>query len=154
MQRSIDIPTAKFLLAQCQGWFGYPAIQYLDKYIDGRVRMQAAEESAFLFRSIRVTTAGDAAAMLCIAGHYDRARKYVPDALQDARDIAAFCHCPVEIVAPLARKHEWVTQRMKPHTTPARRRAIERMAQLLRKAEQTTGVVSADEIRDALRQWL
>lgn len=163
MRLRLDLPTATLLLQQYGTWFGPPAIWYQGRCIDGRIRSEAsnalfAKGTVGSLGMVTTTarTTGDAVRLLCLAEEYDRVRelKLVPNVLTTTSEIAAYCHCPEEIVAPLTIRRHLKAPRMQVHTTPARRRAIERIAQLLRKAEQSTGHVTASELRKALEQWL
>lgn len=167
MRERLDLATATLLLRQYGTWFGPPAIWYQGKCIDGRIRAQGIteifsrydRENGYLIIPLTSTTArtcGDAVRLLCLAGEYERVRELelIPIVLTDTSEIAAYCHCPEEIVAPLAIRKHFRGPRMQAHSTPARRRAIEKIAQLLRRAEQSTGTVTTTELRKALEQWL
>jgi hypothetical protein len=99
-------------------------------------------------------TDSEAAALLILNAHYDRALEFIPDALRvSVSDVAIYCDLSREEVAPCFRKRKLV--RMQSQTTPRRRVAIEKMAQLLREGEQSVdGRVPVSRIREALKPWL
>lgn len=147
------------LLRHYGGWFGPPALLHRGAYIDGRIRIEALK---LVFMShIKLSshthetyTDHDAARFLMLCGHHARALEFVPEPLRDnLSDVAVFCDLSREDVA-LAFPRQRVTQ-MKAHTTPRRRQAIEKMAQLLRAGEQSAdGKVEVSRIREALSPWL
>lgn len=147
------------LLRHYGGWFGPPALMLRGTYIDGRIRIEAARamnlpNSVFKNNTFSGLCDADAARFLMLAGHHARALELVPEPLRcNLTDVAVFCDLSREDVA-LAFPRKRVTQ-MKAHTTPRRRQAIERMAQLLRAGEQSTdGKVEVARIREALSPWL
>src|SRR4030042_1919653 len=85
--------------------------------------------------SMRVHNDSEAAKILIINGHFERAREYIPELLRNVKDTAAYCALPIEVVAPMFATGR--PKRLAAHTTPRRRQAIDRMAILLRQAEQT-----------------
>jgi hypothetical protein len=156
MSRQLSPERAKELFSVYGTWFGPPAVRYRNTYIDGRVRVVALKGSLATPSypvSIRVRNDSEAARILIINEHYERAIEYVPELLRNVKDCAAYCGLDNEHVAPA-----FATGRgtpMRHHTTARRRRAIERMAILLREAEQSaTGTVTATEIRKVLAPWL
>lgn len=157
MTQKLDSETARLLLQSWGTWFGAPPVEFGGQLVDGRVRFREAVSlgmGAAVPKRLVVILRSDVAKYLCLAGHFDRAREYVPSMLIDARDVAAYCHCRIEVVAPMCRKIHLVVPRMRVHTPAARRRAIERIAIALRAAEQGDGFVSAEQLRKALEQWL
>lgn len=137
-----------------RGWFGPPAVRYCNTYIDGRTRV--AQFSARLrgqpFACLVVHNDSEAARALVLAHHYERAKAYIPEALHNVSDAAAFCGLEREDVAPMFATGR--PKRLAAHTTPRRRQAIERISRLLREAEQGSGTVSAARIREVLSPWL
>lgn len=137
-----------------RGWFGPPAVRYRNAYIDGRIRLAHFNEHWLGSPSPCLVAQNDseAARALVLAHHYERAREYVPEALRNVRDAAAFCGLSREDVAPMFATGR--PTRLAAHTTPRRRQAIEQISRLLREAEQGSGFVSADRIRKVLAPWL
>lgn len=128
-------------------------------YIDGRVRLEALKFVPGLHIKLKNVTHDtfsphEAARFLMLAGHHLRGRELIPEPLRDClSDVAIYCDLSREEVA-LAFPRQRVV-RMKAHTTPRRRQAIERMAQLLRAGEQSAdGKVEVARIREALSAWL
>jgi hypothetical protein len=160
MADRLDPQTARFLFGQLGTWYGPPRIVYGgaggtdNRLIDGRIRFREAVAhglEAHELPAVRATTKGQVARLLCVVGHYERARDWIPTVLTTPAEVAAFCQCRAEVVAPLCRRRR---SPMQAHTTPRRRAAIEGIARLLREAEQGNGSVTADQIRRVLGPWL
>lgn len=150
-----DTEAIRLLLEHGQLWFGWPPIEGPDgKLIDGRVRFREAVALRIAIPpAARARTASEACRLLCIVGHYERAKEFVPSALHRIDDAAAFCGITErELIAPMFRKPKRPQPRWE--SRYAHRRAIEQMARLMRSAELTTGYVTADEIRGVLAPWL
>jgi len=155
---------ARLLFEQYRTWYGPPAIRLNDELVDGRTRANALLQWRIRNRdgnrispqehTITARSNAEAARLLCLAGHYDRARRIIPPELQRAEDVAAYCGCDAIIVAPACKRNRIVTRRMAPHATKKRRDAIAIMARALREAQQTDGTISADVLREALAPWL
>jgi len=160
MTQQLSPQQARYLISQYQGWFGPPILFHHRSIIDGKVRLEALNQllgcSAFFpTPKIYCHSDGEAIKYLCLAGHYDRARKMCPRELNNARLLSAYCHCEVELVAPLVTKHGGVHCRnVRANNTHRRREAIERIAILLKHAETSDGLVDASELRKALAPWL
>lgn len=153
MSKQLTPEQAEKLFGTYRGWFGPPAIKYCNAYIDGRTRI--AHFGKWRGQPIPTWIAmndADAAKGLVLAHHYDRALAYVPEALRNVRDASAFCGLSREDVAPMFATGR--PKRLAAHTTPRRRQAIEKISRLLREAEQGSGFVSADRIREVLAPWL
>lgn len=155
MSSRLDSETARMLLEGYRTWFGPPPINWENRYIDGRVRFREAVALRIQIPpAVKAKTIGDAARLLCLSGHYDRARLLVPAELICAADVGAFCGCPSEVVAAMCRKSRRHMKNVRGYNTARRREAIEGMGRLLRKAEEGMGFVTADEIRKVLAPWL
>lgn len=157
MTERLDPDTARLLLTEWGRWFGPPQVKLFGTMIDGRLRFREAVSLGLgnvVPKPIELISSIDAAKYLALAGHYDRAREHLPSELRDARDVAAYCHCRIEVVAPLCTPDRLRAPRKRHATPPARRRAIERIAALVRVAEQTDGCISAEQLRKALAPWL
>lgn len=153
----IDPETARLLFSAWRTWFGSPLIRHRHETIDGRIRACAAANIGITIpkTSIIVTTIdSEAAKHLVLAGHFDRALRYIPEALHDADAASIFCGLSRELVAPLFLRRRRNCTRMQRHTTPRRRQAIERIAALLREAREGVGYVTADRIAEVLEPWL
>jgi len=143
------------LLQGYGSWFGSPPIEFGGLQIDGRMRFrEAVSLRVKVPHAIVARSAGDAAMFLCLGEHYDRARLLVPAELVCAADVAAFCHCAIEVVAPMCRKSRAHPRTVRAYNTARRREAIAGMAMLLRKAETSDGTVTGDQIRKVLAPWL
>jgi hypothetical protein len=154
MPNRIDPTTARLLLTEL-GWFGPPPIYHGGMLVDGRVRFREAVSIGLTPPKARdATSNGDLIRLLCLVGHYDRAKLLVPEVLSNSKDLGAYCHCPPEIVAPLCRKSLRHQSTLRGNATARRREAIEGIARLLRTAENHGGIVTADQIREVLRPWL
>jgi hypothetical protein len=157
MSERLTTATAIELFRQWKFWFGSPLIRFNGIVYDGRIRLTALQalggvESTVLQAHV-VRTHSELAKMLCVAGHYDRAREHVPDALlSNVHDVAAYCGSSIELVAPMLIKGR--PPRMKARTTVARRRAIEAMARAIREGENSTGYVTCNRLRELFSQWL
>ena len=129
-------------------------MRYRNVYIDGRIRLEHfnAHWLGSPTPCLVVQNDSEAARALVLAHHYERARDYVPEALRNVRDAAAFCGLSREDVAPMFATGR--PTRLAAHTTPRRRQAIEKISRLLREAEQGNGTVSAARIREVLAPWL
>jgi hypothetical protein len=103
---------------------------------------------------VRATITGDAVHLLCLAGHFDRAKILLPLGIETPDDAAAFCCCHSIDVAPMFSQRPRNCPTMKPRTTPRRRQAIEQIAILYREAREGTGYVSADQIQKVLAPWI
>jgi hypothetical protein len=160
MLERLNDEQASSLLRDFDGWFGPPMIQLRHgngaiQTIDGRVRFRAAVAAKTTVPIRTVTTSGDAARILCIVGHYERAREFIPSELRDCRDVAAYCHCAPEIVSPLTRvRRPKLPTNSRTINTARRRDVIISIRGLIRQAENSDGLVSSDELRKALRAWL
>jgi hypothetical protein len=160
MLASLTGEEARSLLTEFGGWFGPPRILWrrsesLTETIDGRTRFR--EAVALRMTAIptkTVTTAGDAARLLCWCGHYARARAIVPIELTDCRDVAAYCHCSPELVSPMTIRRPTVPKNDRARNTARRREVISTIRHLLQQAENTDGIVTPDELRAALRAWI
>lgn len=154
MSSRIDPQTARMLLGEL-GWFGPPPIYHGGMLVDGRVRYREAVAAHMVVpNGVEATSNGDLIRLLCLVGHYDRAKLLVPEVLCNSKDLGAYCHCSPEVVAPLCRKSVRHRATLRGNATARRREAIEGIARLLRMAENHSGVVTADQIRDVLRPWL
>lgn len=152
---------ATHLFNEYRAWYGPPTLSLHGETIDGRIRLaalstlQLAKSRPFVDHvpHVQANSAGEAAKYLCLAGHYDRARRFIPESLTSARDIAAYCHCDASLVAPITS-----CRRPRPrytiNNTIRRRDTINTLCHLLRVAEQTTGTVDASDLRKALTPWL
>jgi hypothetical protein len=137
------------------GWFGPPPIYHGGLLVDARVRFREAVSSGLTPpKGIEAKSNGDLIRLLCLVGHYDRARLLVPEVFSNSRDLGAYCHCSPEVVAPLCRKSMRHQSTLRGHATARRREAIEGIARLLRTAENHGGVVTSEQIREVLRPWL
>ena len=154
MPSRIDPQTARMLLTEL-GWFGPRPIYHGGLLVDGRVRFREAVSMGLtLPTSIEATSNGDLIRLLCLVGHYERAKLLVPEVLCNSRDLGAYCHCAPEVVAPLCRKSVRHCGTLRGNATARRREAIEGITRLLRAAENHGGVVTAEQIREVLRPWL
>lgn len=144
----------RLIFSNAPYWFGAPPLKYLDKMLDGRKRFREAVAAHIAIPApIIAATAGDAARLLCVFGHYDRAKTLIPSELHRLADAAAFCGTQSrELLAPMFRKPK--RSQPKWESRYAHRRAIEQMSRLLRAAELTDGTVTAEEIRGVLAPWL
>jgi hypothetical protein len=153
--------SAAYLFSQYNDWFGPPVISLHGETLDGRTRLNYLNERVksnrgFALRHIPTVSAfssGEAAKLLCLAGHYDRARKFIPASLTSAKDIAAYCHCDTSLVAPIT-THRQPTPRSRTNNTIRRRDTINRITELLRYGENTTGTVDTNDLRKVLAPWL
>jgi hypothetical protein len=137
------------------GWFGPPPIYHGGMLVDGRVRFREAVSTGTATpQGVEASSNGDLIRLLCLVGHYDRAKLLVPEVLRNSKDLGAYCHCQPEVVAPLCRKSMRHTATLRGNATARRREAIEGIARLLRTAENHGGVVTAEQIREVLRPWL
>ena len=156
----LDTATATYLFDQYSTWFGPPALVLHGETLDGRIRLaslssryKASPRHIIPPLTVHANSAGEAAKFLCLAGHYDRARLYIPAALTTATDIAAYCHCDVSTVAPIT-THRQPPSRSRYKNTVRRRDTMFTLVSLLRNAEQSTGLVDAADLRKALTPWL
>lgn len=159
MPENVTPERAALLIRYYGGWFGPPALLHRGTYIDGRSRIEALKASPLIrtklsTHTLETRTDSDAARFLMLAGHHQRALELVPEALRHGiSDVATFCDLSREEVALAFPRQRPV--RMKQLTTPRRRQAIERIAQLLREGEQSAdGKVHVSRIREALGPWL
>lgn len=159
MPQPLTPERAKLLLRHYGGWFGPPALLHSGTYIDGRIRIEALKlvpltRCKLSAHTFEANSGHEVARFLMLCGHHARAIEFVPEPLRDnLSDVAIFCDLSREDVA-LAFPRQRVTP-MKAHTTPRRRQAIEKMAQLLRAGEQSAdGKVEVTRIREALAAWL
>lgn len=69
------------LMKQFRCWFGPPAIKYLGVMIDGRIRAKVGTKySNRMMIPVRTClTRGEAAGLLSLCGHYERADKYLSE---------------------------------------------------------------------------
>lgn len=154
MSNRIDPQTARMLLQEL-GWFGPSPIYHGGMLVDGRVRFREAVSIGLTPpQSIEAPSTGDLIRLLCLVGHYDRAKLLVPEVICNSKDLGAYCHCLPEVVAPLCRKSIRHRSTLRGNATARRREAIEGIARLLRTAENHGGVVTAEQIREVLRPWL
>lgn len=152
---------ATHLFHEYRAWYGPPTLSLHGETIDGRVRLaalaalQISNSRPFVDHvpHVQTNSSGEAAKFLCLAGHYDRARRFIPESLTSARDIAAYCHCDASLVAPITSCRR-PRPRYTVNNTIRRRDTINTLCYLLRVAEQSTGTVDASELRKALSPWL
>jgi hypothetical protein len=157
MNQRLDSETARLLWRTYESWYGPPLLEYDGEIIDGRVRFREGVSLGYLDGRTQPTTAkpithGAIVRFLLAAGHIERARTYLPPGITSLDDVAAFVGCERSIVAPLCVRKR-VTP-MKAHTTPKRRQAIEAIGRALREAEQTTGHVTTERLREIMGPWL
>lgn len=156
-----DLDNATHLFREYRSWYGPPTLSLHGETIDGRVRLaalgtlQLANSRPFIDHvpHVQTNSAGEAAKYLCLAGHYDRARRFIPELLTSAKDIAAYCHCDASLVAPITSCRR-PRARYTINNTIRRRDTINTLCYLLRVAEQSTGNVDAADLRKALSPWL
>jgi|WetSurMetagenome_2_1015567.scaffolds.fasta_scaffold408946_2 hypothetical protein len=140
-------------------WIGPPRLVFLDATVDGRRRQDffsalPAKARKAGIPTVRPQTKGDVAALLCHAGHHDRAREWIPDELTDVRDIAAWCHCAPELVAPLRRRKTRTQKRSEQlRVSTARRDTMEHVRRLLVDADRHSRDIRRDDLREVLRPW-
>ena len=139
-------------------WFGPPVIFFGGKPIDGRRRIAAWETLPSALKcvpcpTICAPTHGDAARLLCVAGHYNRAREYIPDTLTDLRDIAAYCHARIELVAPIRAAERGRYVRRVRNRVAARRDTLAHIRRILIDADRRASDIDRELIRAALSPW-
>jgi hypothetical protein len=157
---NLQTPPSNFsaIISAYGTWFGPPRIRFDAETIDGRKRQAAWEKMPLSIRRKGIPTKdartkGDLAQLLCLAGHYDRAREHIPEELTDIRDIAAYCHCEPEIVAPIRAAKRHAYKRRARNVIYARRDTIEHIRQLMIDAERRGRDIKCDEVREVLRPW-
>jgi hypothetical protein len=150
---------AKQLLATWGGhWYGPPKVidARTGHVVDGRTRT-AAWNSVNVGEppTLRLRSDSAIAHVLILANHYDRARRYIPAAILDGgsfADLRAFLGTDNETLAPFWKRKPKRERSI--HATAKRRNAIERVARLIGKAQETTGTVSIHDLRKAIEPWL
>jgi len=156
MNQQLTPELARYLFSNYGGWFGLPALVHHGALIDGRIRAEQRGRIALVAK--QVFSNGEAIKFLCLAGHHERAKQMYREPIESFRnsaELAAYCHCTRDLVAPLYCKHDGRHRRTtRALNTIKRRDAITRMGQLLRECEETNGTVTAEQLREALGPWL
>lgn len=152
------IPTvsrACLLLRNFGGWFGGPVIKQGGKVIDGRKRLEAWTLLSKPGQppTVVVRTAREAARLVLLAGHADRAHAMLGESIGYDENTAALLHVPAEVGAALVGYHKRARRKRRP--APRRRsEVVNRLRALYFETAERGHEPTLDDLREALGDWM
>jgi len=151
-----SVSHANLLLRNFGGWFGGPVIKQGGKVVDGRKRLSAWQQLSMRGTppTVIVRTAREAARLVLLAGHTERAYTMLGSTIVYSLDTAALLHVPPEVGAALVAHHHR-TRKKRPRPRPRRRSdLVNRLRTLYFETAERGHEPSLQDLRDVLGDWM
>lgn len=126
-------PALRDLMTAAGGWYGLPALIYRGRVLDGRRRIAIATAYHLPVRRTDAATWNDAARMLTLAGHDDRAVELLREqGLECSRASVALLRLAPSVAARLLASWRTFEQRARPQSRSGPKRLNARVVTRLR----------------------